>query len=96
MRVDTRPSKPRPPGPKNSTGRRSNGADSYLVRVWSGYRLLFQQSSSDTLLALNENMMRVLVDCDSLSLEVKAFDASETPLAGGHRRYVLGEFPKEP
>lgn len=73
-----------------------NGADSYLVRVWSGYRLLFQESSSDTLLALNENMLRVLSDCDSLSLEVKALDASETPLAGGHKRYELSQFQTGP
>jgi len=65
------------------------GARSYEVRAWSGYRLLFAESSSDTLLALTPNMQRVLVGCDSLSLEVKALDATSTPLVGGHRRYEL-------
>ena len=70
------------------------GADSYLVRAWSGYRLLFAQSSSDTVLALNENMLRVLAGCDSVSLEVKALDAGDVPLEGGHRRYPLPQFSK--
>ena len=72
-----------------------DGADSYLVRAWSGYRLLFAQSSSDTVLSLDQNMLRVLAGCDSVSLEVKALDASDAPVAGGHRRYALPQFRRK-
>jgi hypothetical protein len=70
------------------------GASSYLVRAWSGYRLLFAENSSDTTLTLTENMQRVLAGCDSVSLEVKALDAANAPLDGGHRRYELGGFKR--
>lgn len=70
------------------------GASSYLVRAWSGYRLLFAENSSDTTLTLTANMQRVLAGCDSVSLEVKALDSANAALAGGHRRYELGGFEK--
>ncbi|HKI85033.1 MAG TPA: hypothetical protein VKA63_11940 [Candidatus Krumholzibacteria bacterium] len=70
------------------------GAGSYRVRAWSGYRLLFAEDSWDTLLALTPNMQRVLVGCDSLTLEVKALDAANLPLPGGHRRYEFEGSPK--
>ena len=47
-----------------------DGAEHYTVRLWSGYRLLMEESSRDTLFEVDLNLRRTAAAFDSLSLEV--------------------------
>jgi hypothetical protein len=49
---------------------RVDGAEHYVVRLWSGYRLLVEESTPDTVLVLDRNILRTTASFDSLSLEV--------------------------
>jgi hypothetical protein len=51
------------------------GADRYTVRAWSGYRLLFEESSSDTSLTLTADLGRALAAFDSVTVEVRGVTA---------------------
>lgn len=46
------------------------GAEHYTVRVWAGYRLLFEESVPDTALALDADHRRAMAPFDSLRLEL--------------------------
>ena len=69
------------------------GATQYTVRAWSGYHLLFEETVSDTSLALTENLQRVLAGADSLVLEVKGLGADEAS-AGDGEEAVVGHWKR--
>jgi hypothetical protein len=53
------------------------GATSYRVQAWSGLRLLFEESTSDTLLPLTESLLHAMAPFDSCRVEVRLADSGQ-------------------
>lgn len=53
------------------------GSERYTVRLWSGYRLLLEETSSDTSLVLEETLREMVAELDTLSLEVLGYSGWE-------------------
>lgn len=45
---------------------------SYRVQAWSGYRLIFEETTADTSLVLTPSLLRAMAPFDSLEVQVRA------------------------
>ena len=59
-------------------------ASRYRVQAWSGRRLLFEVTSSDTTLVLTPSLQRATAPFDTIEVQVRAVDATGSPLEGTH------------
>lgn len=50
------------------------GAASYRVQAWSGLRLLFEETTADTVLPLTPALLRAMAPFDSCRIEVRVVE----------------------
>jgi hypothetical protein len=83
-----------PPVPQTLSFPAVDGAASYRVRAWSGYRLLFEQTVTDTQFTVTPSLARSMRPFDDVQLEVQPFDLRGHEL--GHATRVPVQRPSEP
>jgi hypothetical protein len=61
--------------PETLSWNRVPGATRYEVRAWSAYRLLLEEATAETTLSLSPTWAATLASFDSVTVQVRAYDA---------------------